>query len=128
MSTANRIGGMMSMVVDGQQYEARGNFRVKGYTLRREGVAGQDFVHGYIEEPIVPEITGDWSIGNQLSLAALEAITNSTAQIQLANGMLYVLNNCWTKGEFSIEAHDGKVEVALQGLQMTETTSATAGT
>jgi Phage tail tube protein len=124
MATTNRIGGILSIRVDGNQYEARGNFRVRGMVVRRTGVAGQDAVHGYIEEPIVPSIAGDWSIGNQLSISALEAITDSTAQCLLANGMLYVLSNCWTANQpFEIDAHDGKVEITLEGMTMTETTS-----
>ena len=110
----------MSVRIDSQQYEARGNFRVVGMKFRRTGVAGQDFVHGYIEEPIVPSIRGDWSIGHQLSIEALEAITNGTAQVALANSMTYVLMNCWVTSAFEIDAHDGRVEVTLEGLQMEE--------
>jgi hypothetical protein len=111
---------VLTIRVDGKQFEARGNFRVTGMTVKREGVAGQDYVHGYVEEPIVPEISGDWSIGNKLSIAAIEAITNSTAQCALANGMTYILTNCWSSGVRQIDAHDGKVEVTLQGLTMQE--------
>lgn len=122
MATTNRIGGTLTLRIDGQQYEARGNFRVRGYVLKRTGVAGQDFVHGYIEEPIVPQIAGEISIGNLLSIAALEALTDSTVQLALANGMLYVLSNAWTANQpFDIDAHDGKVELTLEGLTMTET-------
>jgi Phage tail tube protein len=120
MSTVNRIGGTMSIRVDGQQYEARGNFRVKGMAYSREGVAGQDFVHGYIETPIVPEISGDWSIGAQLSIQSIENITNSTAVAALANGVTYTLANCWAKSGSVIDCHDGKVEVVLQGLTLSE--------
>lgn len=122
MATTNRIGGVLTIRVDGNQYEARGNFRVRG-NVKREGVAGQDFVHGYIEEPSVPEIAGDWSIGNQLTIPQLEAITNSTAQCALANGTTYILSNCWTAGLREIDAHDGKVEVTLQGITMTAITT-----
>ncbi len=94
MATTNRIGGVLTIRVDGNQYEARGNFQLTGISVKREGVAGLDNVHGYIETPIVPEIKGDWSIGNQLSLVALEAITDSTAQVALANGRTYVLTDC----------------------------------
>jgi uncharacterized protein YlzI (FlbEa/FlbD family) len=111
---------VLSIRVDGQQYEARGNFRVTGMTLKREGVAGQDFVHGYIEEPIVPEISGEWSIGNQLSIAQIEAITDSTVQCALANGMTYILSNAWSSGVRQIDAREGKVEVTLQGIVMQE--------
>jgi hypothetical protein len=122
MATDNtqRIGGLMTIRVDGTQYEARGNFRVTGMTVKRTGVAGQDYVHGYIEEPIVPQIKGEWSIGNQLSIVDLENLTNSTAQVALANGNTYVLANCWATSAFEIDAHDGRVEVTLEGLTMEE--------
>jgi uncharacterized protein YlzI (FlbEa/FlbD family) len=77
-----------------------------------------------VEEPIVPSIKGDWSIGNQLSIAAIEAITDSTAQIALANGMTYVLEHCWRADESVIDAHDGKVEVKLEGMSMEELVAA----
>jgi len=124
MANTNRIGGVMSIRVNGTQYEARGNFRVTGMTVRRTGVAGQDYVHGYIEEPIVPQIRGDWSIGHQLSITQLEAINDGTAQVALANGMTYILSDCWTTSAFEIDAHDGRVEVTLEGLSMEELASA----
>lgn len=120
MASPNRIGGVLSLRVDGNQFEARGSFTVTGMTVKRTGVAGQDGVHGFIEEPIVPQIKGDWSIGNQLSIQALEAITDGTAQIALANGMTYILTDCWTTAAFVIDAHDGKVDVTLEGVTLQE--------
>ena len=117
---SQRIGGVLAILVDGKQYEARGNFQISGVTVKRTGVAGQDGVHGYIEEPIVPSIKGDWSIGNQLSLVALEAITNATAQVNLANGMSYILVDAWTVSAFVIDAHDVKVMVELEGMSLQE--------
>ena len=117
---SQRIGGLLAIIVDGKTYEARGNFQISGVTVKRTGVAGQDGVHGYIEEPIVPSIKGDWSIGNQLSLVALEAITNATAQVNLANGMSYILVDAWTVSAFVIDAHDGKVMVELEGMSLQE--------
>lgn len=120
MASPNRIGGIMSLRVDGNQYEARGNFQVTPGTVKRTGVAGQDYVHGYIEEPIVPQIKGDISIGNSLSVEDLEAITDSTVQVALANGRTYVLIDAWTTAAFVIDAHDGKVEVTFEGLSCEE--------
>ena len=117
---SQRIGGLLAIIVDGKTYEARGNFQISGVTVKRTGVAGQDGVHGYIEEPIVPSIKGDWSIGNQLSLVALEAITDATAQVNLANGMSYILVDAWTVSAFVIDAHDGKVMVELEGMSLQE--------
>lgn len=117
---SNRIGGLLSLLIDGVTYQARGNFIVTPSTVRREGVAGQDNVHGYVETPIVPSIKGDISIGNMLSVKQLEQITDSTAQVALANGRTYVLTDCWTTSAFAIDAHDGKVELELQGLTCQE--------
>ncbi|MGY3278126.1 phage tail tube protein [Bradyrhizobium sp. S3.7.6] len=120
MASPNRIGGVLSLRVDGTQYEARGSFQVTPGKVRRTGVAGQDFVHGYIEEPIVPQIKGDISIGNLLSLEQLEQITDSTVQVQLANGRTYVLTDAWVTAAFTIDAHDGKVDVTFEGLDCQE--------
>jgi hypothetical protein len=120
MASPNRIGGVLSLRVDGNQYEARGSFQVTPGTVRRTGVAGQDFVHGYIEEPIVPQIKGDISIGNSLSVEALEQITDSTVQVALANGRTYVLTDAWVTAAFVIDAHDGKVEVTFEGITCQE--------
>lgn len=120
MASPNRIGGVLSLRVDGQQYEARGSFQVTPGKVKRTGIAGQDFVHGYIEEPIVPSIKGDISVGNLLSLEQLEKITDSTVQVQLANGRTYVLTDAWVTAAFVIDAHDGKVEVTFEGLDCQE--------
>jgi hypothetical protein len=120
MASPNRIGGVLSLRVDGTQYEARGNFQVTPSSVKRTGVAGQDNVHGFIEEPIVPSIKGDLSIGNQLSVKQLEALDNVTVQVILANGRTYVLSNAWTTSAFVIDAHDGKVEVTFEGLTCDE--------
>jgi hypothetical protein len=122
MATTNRIGGVLSLKVDGNQYEARGNFHVTPSTVKRDGIAGQDGVHGYTEMPVVPSIKGDMSIGNQLSLEALEEITDSTVQVQLANGNTYVLTQAWVTSAFDVDTVEGKVEVTFQGITCEEIT------
>jgi hypothetical protein len=120
MATTNRIGGVLSLKVDGNQYEARGNFHVTPSKVKRDGIAGQDGVHGYTEMPVVPLIKGDISIGNLLSLETLEGITESTVQVQLANGRTYVLSQAWVTSAFDLDTVDGKVEVTFQGIACTE--------
>jgi hypothetical protein len=121
--TTNRIGGVLSFVIDGQQYEARGNFQVRPSSVKRTGVAGQDSVHGYIEEPVVPSIKGDISIGggpNAVSFEDLEQITDSTIQVSLANGRTYVLTQGWYDSDATIDTHDGKAEVTFEGITCEE--------
>jgi hypothetical protein len=116
----NRIGGTLSLSYDGNTLEARGNFTVTGPSVKRDGVAGLDSVHGYVEVPIVPTIKGDISIGNQLSIVQLEAVTNATVLISLANGISYMLSNAWVTSAFSIDGHEGKVGIEFQGMTMSE--------
>lgn len=120
MATTNRIGGVLSLKVDGNQYEARGNFHVLPSTVKRAGVAGQDGPHGYTEMPLVPSIKGEISIGNLLSAAQLEQITDSTVQVQMANGRTYVLRDAWVDSAFDIDTTEGKVEVTFEGMGISE--------
>ena len=120
MANAQRIGGVLALKVDGNTYEARGSFTVTASSVKRTGVAGQDGVHGYIEEPIVPQIKGDISIGNDLSIDVLDNTTDSTVQLKLANGRSYVLTDAWTVAGSVIDAHDGKVDVTFEGLSCQE--------
>lgn len=116
----SRIGGVLNFTIDGTQYAARGNFEVTPSTVKREGVAGQDFVHGYTETPIVPGIKGDLTTTSDLSLETLEGITNSTIQASLANGKTYVLSQAWTTSAFSINTAEGRFAFEAQGVTCDE--------
>ncbi len=107
----NRIGGVLNFTIDGTQYPVRGNFEVMPSTVKREDVAGQDYVHGYVETPVVPGVKGDISTVPGLSCAALEAIVDSTLQVTLANGTTYVLSEAWCKSAFTISTTEGKLAV-----------------
>ena len=111
VDTKNRIGGVLNLTVDGTQYALRGNWSVSPSSVKREGVAGQDGVHGYVETPIVPGAKGDLTTTSGLSVTALQNITNSTVQLTLANGKTYVLSQAWTNAAFEIATAEGKVGV-----------------
>lgn len=118
--TTNRIGGVLNFTIDGTQYAARGNFEVTPSTVKREGIAGQDYVHGYTELPIVPGIKGDLTTTSELSLQTLEQITDSTIQCSLANGKTYVLSQAWTVSAFAISTAEGRCAVEFQGISIDE--------
>lgn len=110
---ANRIGGTLYLTIDGQQYSPRGNWSVTPSSVKREGVAGQTQVDGYTETPVVPGCKGDLSMVPGLSLAALQAITNSTLTLALANGTTFVLAGAFSLPPFEADTADGKVGVAF---------------
>lgn len=116
----NRLGGVLYLTVDAVQYAVRGSFTVMPSSVKREGIAGQTQVDGYTETPVVPFIKGDITTVPGLSLTALQAITDSTITVALANGSTYVLANAWSVPPFEIDTADGKVSVEFQGLTCDE--------
>lgn len=115
-----RLGGIISFLIDGVQYQALGKFEVTPSRLKREGVAGQDYVHGYRETPVVPSIKGDFSTPPGLSLTDLENITDSTIQANMANGTTYVLRNAWSVPPFTIRSEEGAFSGEFQGISCDE--------
>jgi hypothetical protein len=50
------IAGTAYLKVDGQMYPLKGSLTVSITSVERNGIAGQDYVHGYQELPRVPYI------------------------------------------------------------------------
>lgn len=112
----NRIGGVCYLKVDGTQYALRGSFTVSPDATEREGQAGLDGVHGFIEKPRVPSVEGEISDGGTLSLAALRAIEAATVTAEMATGKVYVLSQAWVAGANEISGDDGKFKVRFEGM------------
>jgi len=117
-----RIGGIAFVKVDGTQYPLRGNFTVSPSTTERNGVAGQDGVHGYTELPRVPFIEGDISLTTDVSIDVIDAITEATVTAELANGKVYVLRGAWTKSAQELNTNEGLTRVRWEGLACIELT------
>jgi hypothetical protein len=112
-----RIAGLAFLRVDGRQFALRGNLVVSTDGFEREGVPGQDGVHGYIERPRVPFIEGDFSDIGGLALSDFDAMTNVTVQADLANGKRYLLRNAWTSTARELQTADGQVTVRWEGMK-----------
>lgn len=115
-----RIAGVAYVKVNGRQYGLRGSFVVSPSSVKREGVAGQDSVHGFIETPRVPFIKGDLSTMDGLTIAELDAMVDETVTASLANGKTYVLAGAWTESAHEIDTGAGKVAVNWMGLTCDE--------
>jgi hypothetical protein len=115
-----RIGGVLNITVDGRQYPIRGSVEVSPSSVKREGIAGQDYVHGFTEMPVVPSIKANVSTTADVSLETLQNITDATIQATLANGKSYVLSQAWTVAAFAIDTAAGQVSVEFQGVTCDE--------
>ena len=112
----SRRGGIISLKVDGQQLDAKGNFTYSGGEPVREGLAGSDGVHGFKETVRVPFIEGEITDRADLDVSALKKTENATVTIQLANGKVFVLRNAWFAGESTGNTEEGNLNVRFEGL------------
>lgn len=110
------LGGTAYIKVDGRQYQLRGNLTVSIDAFEREGVAGMDGTHGYLERPRVQQISCDLTDSDGLSLADLRAIKDATVTAELNNGKTALLSNAWTSSAHEVNASDAQVSVVFQGL------------
>ncbi len=115
-----RVGGIAYVKVDGNNIPARGNFVIHPNETERTGVAGQDGVQGFTEMPRVPAIEGDITTDPGVSITSLLGITDSTVQIECANGMVYVLRNAWQAALIDINTVEGSAKVRWEGLSIDE--------
>lgn len=116
----SRIAGVAYVKVDGAQYALRGNLTVSPSPTERSGIAGQDGVHGYAENPRVPYIEGDFSLMPELSVESVDAIEDATVQAELANGKTYVGRNCWCKSALELNTHEGMMRVRFESYDIKE--------
>lgn len=112
----SRIGGIIFIKVDGQQYKAKGNWTYNLGEPKREGIAGSDSVHGYKETPQVPFIEGTITDDPDISTAALLRIKGATCTLELANEKVIVLRDAWFAGDGNGSTEEGEIEARFEGL------------
>lgn len=114
------IAGVVFLKIDGQQFQLRGSLNIQPNSLTREGIAGQDGVHGFKETPTVPYMEMELSDNGGLSLVDLQAITNATITAELKSGKTYIGRNAWAAGEFILDTTDGKIKGKFEALSIEE--------
>lgn len=115
MSGEQRKGGLISLQVAGEIYDAKGNFTYNLGRPKREAIVGHDSVHGYKELPQVPFIEGEITDRGTLDLESLITVENATVTLQLANGKVIVLRDAWFAAEGTGNSEEGNVGVRFEG-------------
>lgn len=110
-----RLGGIISVKVDGRIYQAKGDFTYNPGKPKRDPIIGSDGQHGYKETPQVGFIEGAFTDSQTLDVPSLLEITNATATIELANGKMFVLRNSYYAGEGTINTAEGEIGVRFEG-------------
>lgn len=113
---SNRVAGVAYVKWNGRQIAARGKWKSNILPTKREGIAGQDGVHGYKEMPRVPTIAGDVTYLEGVSVEELHEIADATITLELANGAVHVLRNAWFADESEVDTEEGSFPVKFEGI------------
>lgn len=119
-----RIGGVISVRMNGEQVRAKGSWEFGLGQPMREAVIGADAPHGYKETPQVAFISGATSDHADLDLQALFAAEDVTVTLELATGKTIVLRNAWFAGEGTGSTEEGEIAVRFESLAPAEVLAA----
>jgi len=115
-----RIGGIISLKIDGESYRAKGNFTYSLGANKKEMVVGADGIHGYKELPQVPYIEGEITDSAEISMQALRNIVNATVTLDLANGKLISLRNAVEASDGVGNTEEGNQSIRFEGMSAEE--------
>jgi hypothetical protein len=113
--TTNRIAGIAYLSVEGKRYQLAGDLAYSPTLTVKETAIGQDAVHGYIEKPHAPFISGTLRDGNGITVADFDAMTNVNITLELANGKTVIGRNMWTVDAREVKTQEGTFEVKWEG-------------
>jgi hypothetical protein len=120
MAGNKRVGGIISLKVDGDMYFAKGDFTYNLGLPKKEGIVGSDRVHGYKEVPQIPFIEGEITDRQEMSLETLMGIKDSTITLELANSKVIVLREAWNASEGTGNPGEGHLGVRFEGMSAEE--------
>ena len=118
--TTNRLAGTAYVTVDGVAVALVGELSYKVSTVSRETLTGMDAVHGYSEKPNAGSISGTFRDSAGLSVAGINAMTNSTVTLELANGKTIIGRNMWTVETQEVKTGEATLEVKWEGPDVSE--------
>lgn len=120
MASKNRIGGLISVKVNGDMLYAKGNFTYNLGIPKKEGVVGADRTHGFKETPQIAYIEGEITDRQELNLGTLQGTVDATITLELANGKVIVLRNAWYASEGTGNTEEGNIECRFEAMSAEE--------
>lgn len=121
MADPNRIAGVASVTIDGRAYSIAGEGTYRTSSPTRETLKGQDGVHGYSEMPGAGKISWKGRDSGAVSMGALNAASNVTVVLSLANGKIVIGRNMWRTGEpAEVNTEDGTFSIEFESDDVTE--------
>lgn len=87
---------------------------------QREAVVGYNGVGGFKVTKVAPSISATIIVTPDVSIADLNALTNETAEVQMADGRAYTFEGATTTEPLTHSSEDGTAEWSLQAVTGTE--------
>lgn len=112
-----RVGGIIFLKVDGELFQAKGEFTYNIGVAKREAIVGQDSVHGFSEVPQVPYIEGSITDNDELNLETLLNTRDATVTLELANSKVIVLREAFFAADGNVTTTEGEIEVRFEGIR-----------
>ena len=112
-----RVGGIIFIKVDGELFQAKGEFTYNINPIKRESVVGADTVHGFKEEPKAVFIEGAITDSDELDLEGFQAIRDATVTLELANGKVIVLREAFYASDGDVTTSEGEIQARFEGVR-----------
>lgn len=116
----NLLAGIASLTIDGVNYLVAGDLKYQVSGRKRETLEGQDSIHGYSEKPRAGKISMSLRDTGGLTVADIQAITNSTIVAELANGKTIVGRSMWNVEDQDVDTTEGKFDAVFEGKSVQE--------
>lgn len=115
-----RVGGILFFKLDGELFNAKGEFSYDLGAPKRDAVVGADGVHGFKEIPKVPFIEGALTDNDELDLSKLLNFRDGTATLELANGKVIVIREAYYAGDGVVKSEEGEIPLRIEGIRAEE--------
>lgn len=112
-----RVGGIILLKVDGEIFQAKGEFTYNINPTKRESVVGADAIHGFKEEPKVQFIEGEITDSDELDLEGFQAIRDASITLELANGKVIVLREAFYAADGDVGTAEGNIQCRFEGIR-----------
>lgn len=117
---AARIGGVIQVQIDGEIYDAKGDFTYNLGRNKRESVLGADRLHGFKETPQVASLEGKITDRQTLNVSTLLELKDATVTLTLANGKTVVFRNAFYAGDGNIGTGEGEIDFRIEAASAEE--------
>lgn len=124
MADTNQVAGVTKITKGGIPYRVRGSVEFQPLDISQESVVGLDGYHGVKSMPVAPHLEFEITVGDEVSLKALQSGTGQTLVADCPGGRQLILLNAAYIGTASYDPGEGKVKLRYEGSRAAEVTPA----